>query len=262
MIDQALAKIFFNQWVVLLFISAMLLLLGEISYRLGRAIHRRNPGASQGHGSSAQGAVLGLLGLLLGFSFAMAVGRFDARRALVVEEANSIGTTWLRTDFLAAPFKNEIRELLIEYTDIKLAAFDQEKTPTAAMASKEKIARIHDELWKSASFAVAERNTPVVATFITSLNETIDLDANRRAALHNHVPGAVWLLLFTVAGCGVWASCHGCGTAGHRSVFNQVLFPILIAVVITLISDIDRAHKGLIGLNHEPFEALLESMKP
>jgi len=262
MIDQILSRIFVNPWVVLFIVSGMLLLLAEAGYRLGCAFRRRNPDAAQGRGGSVQAAVLGLLGLLLAFSFAMAVGRFDSRRALVVEEANSIGTTWLRTSFLPAPFKNEIRERLIQYTQIKLAAFDQETDRADAPGTREEIARIHDEIWKSATYAAAERNTPVTATFITALNETIDLDATRRAALRNKVPGAVWLLLLTVAGCGAWASGHGSGTGGQRSIFNQVLFPVLIAVVITLVADIDRAHKGLIGINREPFENLLESMKP
>lgn len=262
MIEDILAKIFINQWFVLILVSLMLLILAEAGYRFGSAFHRRNPEAAKGHSGSVQGAVLGLLGLLLGFSFAMAVGRFDTRRALVVEEANSIGTTWLRTDFLPGPYKGEIRDLLIRYTELKLAAFDADDDREDREKTAKEIAEIHGEMWRNASAAAAERSTPITASFITTLNETIDLDATRKAALTNHVPGAVWLLLLVVAGCGAWASGYGSGTGGLRSVFNQLLFPILIGVVITLIADIDRAHKGLIGMKSQPFRELLESMKP
>ena len=262
MIEQTLAKIFVNQWAVVGLISAILLVLAEAGYRFGAFSRRKNPEGAQGHSGSVQGAVLGLLGLLLGFTFAMAVGRFDARRSLVVQEANSIGTTWLRTDFLPGPYKGQVRDLLIRYTQLKIAAFDATSDSDELSGADSEIAGIHTRLWQNAGDAATERNTPVLATFITSLNETIDLDALRKAALRNHVPGAVWLLLLLVAGCGAWSSGYGSGTGGTRSVFNQLIFPALIAVVITLISDIDRAHKGIIGMSRTPLEELLESMKP
>jgi hypothetical protein len=71
----------------------------------------------------------------------------------------------------------------------------------------------------------------------------------------------VWLLLMVVAGCGAWASGYGSGAGGHRSTFSQVVFPVLIAVVITLISDIDRPRRGLIGVSQQPLTELLESMQ-
>lgn len=262
MIDQILGKVFVNQWVVVLLISIVLLVLAETGYRIGEFSRRRNREAAQGHSGSVQGAVLGLLGLLLGFTFAMAAGRFDTRRSLVVQEANSIGTTWLRTDFLPGPYKDQVRGLLIRYTQLKIAGFDASNDSDELARSEKEIAGIHTQLWQNAGDAATERNTPVLATFITSLNETIDLDALRKAALRSHVPGAVWLLLLLVAGCGAWSSGYGCGTVGVRSVFNQFMFPVLIAVVITLISDIDRAHKGVIGMSAVPLEELLESMKP
>ncbi len=262
MIEHLLVRIFVNQWAVILITSAVLLALAELGFRIGAFSRRKNPEAAQGQSGSIQGAVLGLLGLLLGFSFAMAVGRYDARRTLVVQEANSIGSTWLRTDFLPGPYKGQIRDLLVRYTQLKLDTFESTNgSEEFARASKE-IGDIHTQLWQNASDASVERNTPVLATFITSLNETIDLDALRKAALRNHVPGAVWLLLLLVAGCGAWASGYGSGTSGQRSIFNQLIFPLLIAVVITLIADIDRAHKGLIGMSRLPLEEQLQAMKP
>ena len=260
MIDDLLARIFFSQWTVFGVSAVMLLLFAETGYRLGAAARRRNPEAARNHGGSIQGAVLGLLGLLLGFSFAMAVGRHDTRRLLAVEEANSIGTTWLRTEFLGETRAAEARELLRRYTGHHLQAYRTANDPAAFSKLMAESTGIQNQLWKIASEAAAEKPDAVTASFINTLNETIDLQTSRIAASRNHVPGAVWLLLFIVASCGAWASGYGSGTGGDRSIFSQVVFPLLIAVVITLIADIDRPLRGMIGVSQKPLEELLESM--
>jgi len=260
MLEEILVRIFVNQWVVFAFVTLLLLGLAHAGYRFGSSFRRRNPELAENHSGSVQGAVLGLLGLLLGFSFAMAVGRYDTRRSLIVEEANSIGTTWLRADFLPEPHDKAVKELLKRYTRLKLDSFKNDEDTAALSRTKKETADIHNALWIHADAAALERPSPVVVSFITSLNETIDLDASRKAATGNHVPGVVWLLLLVVAGCGAWSSGYGSGAGGLRSAFNQFVFPVLIGIVITLISDIDRPSKGLIGMNQQPLQDLLDSM--
>lgn len=260
MLEDILAKIFVNQWAVFLIVTTLLLGLAHAGYRSGFAFRRRNPEAAENHSGSVQGAVLGLLGLLLGFSFAMAVGRYDTRRSLIVEEANSIGTTWLRADFLPAPHQTEVKKHLKRYADLKLEEFKAADDAALMARVRKEVAQVHQSLWFHADAATLEKPSPVTVSFITSLNETIDLDASRKAAIANHVPGVVWLLLLVVAGCGAWASGYGSGTGGLRSTFNQYVFPTLIGIVITLIADIDRPTKGLIGLNQQPLQDLLDGM--
>jgi hypothetical protein len=262
MLEELLSNIFVNQWAVFGIVTLLLLALAEAGCRFGLASWRRSPDAAAGHSGSVQGAVLGLLGLLLGFSFAMAVGRYDVRRALVVDEANSIGTTWLRADFLPAPQQQAVKDLLRRYTRVKLEDGRAATTLEATTRSQAEIARIHNALWTSANASAAAQPTPVIVSFITTLNETIDLDSSRKAALRNHVPGAVWLLLLVVSGCGAWASGYGSGTSGLRSTFNQWIFPLLIGVVITLIADVDRPRQGLIGVSQQPLQELYQSMQP
>lgn len=260
MIEQLLGRLFYNQWMVLIVTNGLLFLIAEMGYRFGLAYRKRNPDVPAGDSGGVQGAVLGLLGLLLGFTFAMAVGRYDTRQALAVDEANSIGTTWLRTDFLPEPAREEVRTLLRQYTELKLqAAATRDRTPEMEKLRSE-IAGIQQSLWKAAGVLANERPSPISATFITTLNETIDFDSSAVAATRNRVPGAVWLLLLVVASSGAWVSGYGCGLAGLRSTFGQIIFPILIGVVITLISDIDRPQMGLIGITREPLRNLLESM--
>lgn len=262
MIEDFLSFVFANQWAVFGVTSGLLLALAETGFRLGVFARGRNPDAASGHSGSVQGAVLGLLGLLLGFSFAMAVGRHDARRTLAVEEANSIGTTWLRADFLGASRGPAARELLRRYTECHLQAYRAAGDKTEFGRLLAESTGIQQQLWEIAREAAADKPDAITASFITTLNETIDLQTSRLAASRNHVPGAVWLLVLTVAGCGAWASGYGSGTGGQRSIFSQIVFPVLIAVVVTLISDIDRPLRGMIGVSQMPLEELLESMKP
>ncbi|MES2705422.1 MAG: hypothetical protein V4726_02355 [Verrucomicrobiota bacterium] len=261
MIEEILSRIFVTEWLVLVLVSLLLLALAEAGFRFGIRARRKNPEAATGHSGSVQGAVLGLLGLLLGFSFAMAVGRNDTRRSLAVEEANSIGTTWLRTDFLPGNHPAEVRNILRQYTALRLQSADLDRQGDDFKRNAEEAAKLQSALWKHATAAAEEKPSPVTVSFITSLNETLDLQSSRLAARFNHVPSAVWLLLLIVAGCGAWASGYGSGAGGHRSTFSQIIFPVLIAVVITIISDMDRPHMGLIGVSQQPLRDLLESME-
>jgi hypothetical protein len=260
MIDEILGRVFTDQWTVFLVVSALLLVLAEAGYRFGAAARRRNSEAAEGHSGSVQGAVLGLLGLLLGFTFAMSVGRNDMRRSLVVDEANSIGTTWLRAGFLAEPRASEVRGMLRRYAEIRLRTHEVSANDPAFKTLIAESAGIQNDLWEVTKHLAAEKPDAITSSFVTTLNETIDLQSSRLAARTNHVPGAVWLLLLVVAACSAWASGYGSGTVGHRSAFSEAVFPILIGVVITLIADIDRPNKGLIGVSQQPMKDLIESM--
>lgn len=259
MFDVFLARLFINQWIVFILVLLILLVLGEAGFRLGIAVHRKSPRAAEGLSSSVQGAVLGLLGLLLGFSFAMAVSRYDARRSLAVEEANAIGTTWLRAPFLGEAQGSEIRTLLRRYTELRLEVSRASDDDIPKVL--EESTTIQNRLWEIASKAAIEKPDPLSVSFITTLNEMIDLQASRLAAYRNHVPGSVWMLLLVVAGCGAWATGNISSVTGHRSIFNQITFPVLISVVITLISDVDRPHKGFIKVSQKPFHELLDSLR-
>lgn len=260
MLEDSVAKIFMNQWLVFLIATLLLMSLAHAGYRFGAALRRRDSEAAENHSGSVQGAVLGLLGLLLGFSFAMAVGHYDERSSLIVDEANSIGTTWLRADFLPEPHKQEVKKLLKRYTELKMQEFDEMEDKEVVTRVRKETAEIRASLWQHTNTATTLSATPVIVSFVTSLNQTIDIDVSRKAAIGNRIPGVVWILLIVVAGCGAWSSGYGSGAGGLHSVFNQYVFPALISIVMTLVADIDRPTKGLVSMDQEPFEDLLKSM--
>jgi len=115
-------------------------------------------------------------------------------------------------------------------------------------------------MWAEAVAAAAERPSPITASFISSLNETIDLEGKRIAAKRNHVPGAVWLLLLCVAGCSLWLVSYQAGISGRYSVLERFIFPVLVAIVIVLITDIDTPRGGLISLDERPLLELNETL--
>ena len=204
-------------------------------------------------------AVLALLGLLLGFSFAIPGARHEARRELLVEEANSIVTTARRAQLLPEPHAANVVQLR-EYVPLRIEAHREAQFSDQFATTRKRSAELQDRMWGEAVAAAAERPSPITASFIASLNETIDLEAARIAAKRNHVPGAVWLLLLCVTGCGLWLVSYQAGTSGRHSILERFVFPILIAIVIAIITDIDTPRAGLISLDERPLLEINETL--
>jgi hypothetical protein len=245
---------------VFVILAVALLALSEFGWRMGLARSRAKPEKTQ-TGGSVPAAVLTLLGLLLGFTFAMAVSRHETRRDLVVQEANSIHTTARRAQLLPEPQAASVGRLLREYVALRIEAHRETQFSQRFASLRQGSADLHGRLWSEAVAAAAKQPTPITASFIVSLNETIDFEATRIAAKRNHVPGAVWLLLLCVAGCGLWLTGWEAGMARGHPFLARFLFPLLIAVVIALITDIDTPRGGLITVDERPLLELNDSLK-
>lgn len=261
MINDILARIFSNQLTVFFVVIAIMLAFAEIGYRLGLRLHATNDVARKGQIGGVQGAVLGLLGLLLGFTFAMAVERYDTRRSLVGQEANALGTTYLRASLLPDAHQAPVKDLLRRYVDVRLQYWPLVDDPAQFAAGKRLIDDLQAQLWQHASEAAKEAPTDITAIFIESVNETIDTDAKRIAALRAGIPGGVWLLLVIIAAFGCATTNYGGGADGARSKLGSVFLPLLITVVIVLIFDISHSRVGLIQIGQQPLGDLQQLMK-
>jgi len=259
MLDQIFGRLFLNQWIVFAILLVLLVGLSELAWRMGLAFIRKKPEPDKSSGT-VRSAVLALLGLLLGFSFALAGARHETRRELLVEEANAIVTTARRAQLLPEPQAANVVQLLREYVPLRIEAHREGQFSDQFVTTRKRTADLQDRLWAEAVAAAAERPSPITASFIASLNETIDLEAKRVAAKRNHVPGAVWLLLLCVAGCGLWLVSYQSGISGRHSILERFVFPILIAIVIAIITDIDTPRAGLISLDERPLLELNETM--
>lgn len=251
MLDQIFGRFFSSQWIVFAVLLVLLVGLSELAWRMGFASSRNKSDADKDSGT-VRSAVLALLGLLLGFSFAIAAARHETRRELLVEEATSIGTTARRAQLLPEQHAANVVQLLREYVPLRIEAHREAQFSGQFATTRKHSAELQDRMWAEAVEAAAERPSPITASFIASLNQTIDLEGTRIAAKRNHVPGAVWLLLLCVAGCGLWLVSYQAGTSRRHSVLERFVFPILVAIVITLITDIDTPRGGLISLDERP----------
>lgn len=250
-----------NQWVFAATTAALLLMLSEIGYRVGLRLFSAHDEARKSQIGGVQGAVLGLLGLLLGFTFSMAVSRFEIRRDLVLKEANAVGTTWLRASLLPEVHQAPVKDLLRRYVDVRLKYEPLVRDPAMLAEAMRLSGEIENELWKHAEAAAQAAPTPITATFIVTLNEMIDTDAERIGAGRNRIPGLVVTLVILVAGFGCFVTAYGAGAQGVRSAFANIALPLLIMVVIVLIFDITHSQQGFISVGQQPLIDLQQMMK-
>ena len=244
-------------------LSVLMVLAIEAGYRLGRRRDGVTDEAFKSHVDSIAGALLGLLALLLGFTLSLSLQRYDNRSEAVVDEANAIGTTWLRSQMLPAANRGEMQAMLREYVDLRVHA------STVTLADHTERATLFDRtgsaqaaLWDRARRIADQDPDPVrVGLFIQALNEMIDSFGRRDGALNRHVPELVLLLLFAtflMAGAIVG---YASGVAGHRTAFVTYIMIALIVVLVFVILDLDRPRRGLIQVSQKSLLDLQASMR-
>ena len=200
-----------------------------------------------------EGAVIGLLALLLGFTFAMALSRFEARRDAVLNEANAIGTTALRARLLPEPHRKEALSLLKEYVKIRLDLTQRPVTNADLATAIEKSNTLQEALWQQATAAAASDHSMVpTGLFIQTLNEMIDDQAKRLAALRNRVPNIVVLALFGIATTAGAFLGYASGLDARRSRLPVYVMGLVVWTVIVLIMDLDRPGTGFIKVSQQP----------
>ncbi len=238
--------------VVYLLTVVILMISIEGGYRLGSIFQKRWPDRSESGVNAMVGASLASLGFLLAFIASIAVSIFNSRLELVINEADAIGTTYLRAGYLDQPVSTASRELLGEYVDLRLAALDRDRLDNAITRSEE----IHQELWKLAEIVARNDPTPISALYIESLNQLIDLHSERiNKELVIRVPPffllAIYLVaIFTMMLIGVYGSYSG--KLNYLALFIMIL---IISTVFLIIVDLDRSHQGLITI---PQNALID----
>ena len=248
-------------WVLFVLTCAIIGLSIEFGRRLGRRFQRAE-GQPDPSVSAVVGAILGLLAFLLAFTFGMAASRYEERRQTVLDEANAIGTTYLRAEFLPEPERHECQMLLRRYVDVRVAVVRSRTHLGAVMKAVATSEDLLDRLWGHAVDAMAK--TPVVSTslFVQSLNEVIDNHTIRvQVGVRSRIPLPIWAGLISVALVGL-------GSAGFQAGFVATRRPILLlglllvfAFVLTLIADLDRPAGGMLRTSQAPMFALQERLQ-
>ncbi|MGZ5545250.1 MAG: bestrophin-like domain [Limisphaerales bacterium] len=188
-------------WALFVVILLIVLLSVEFGYRLGKYRRSHHETEKEAPLGTMVGATLGLLAFILAFTFGLAANRFDSRRQLLLDEANAIGTTYLRAGMLPERGQ-QIRDVLRDYVAARLDAVQPGKLREGIRQSED----IQQKVWSEAeNVGQKNPNSIVVGLFVQSLNQMIDLHAARmQAGLRSRIPGAIWLGLFAVASLSLW----------------------------------------------------------
>jgi hypothetical protein len=242
------------------FVAVLLLVLISVEggYRLGQYRRRRSEQETEAPLGAMVGATLGLLAFMLAFTFGTAADRFDSRRQILLDEANAIGTAYLRAGMLPEQ-RQEIRALLRDYVDTRLQAVQSNRIAEGIRRSEQ----LQDQLWAKAVI-LGERNPAsiVVGLFVQSLNEVIDIHAKRvTAGVRNRIPGSIWLALLSVAVIALGAVGYHVGLAGTSRSLAQVAVALTFSVVIGLIADLDRPQEGTLTVSQQALVDLRQSMQ-
>jgi hypothetical protein len=250
-------------------LTLLFYLLLLVSQRAGMYLRRRHDARAQvlrgetteaapDRDSFAMNSVLGLLALLIGFTFSLALSRYDSRRELVVKEANALGTTWLRTDLLAADDRARMQDVLRRYVDARVA-FGEARTSKEELARYQQTAALQTELWSTMTAATAGfQDTPRASLVISTTNDSIDLAAERMATRQAHIPPRILrlLVLFAVLAAGL------VGYERARQPKATALLLLLFALAVGLVVDLDRPSTGITNVPQEPMLDLQRSMQP
>jgi hypothetical protein len=246
-------------WAFFVCILIIVLLSVEGGYRLGKYRRSRHEEEKEAPLGTMVGAMLGLLAFILAFTFGLAAARFDTRRQVLLDEANAIGTTYLRAGTL--PEQGEkIRSLLREYVGVRLNTVRLGNTAEGIRQSE----KIQQQLWAEAE-TVGQKNpnSIVVGLFVQSLNEVIDLHAKRlQAGLRSRIPGAIWLSLFAVAGLSLATMGYHAGLTGTRRSLAILAVAVTFSVVIELIADLDRPQEGVLRISQQALLDVQRSVNP
>jgi hypothetical protein len=232
----------------------LLLVSLEAGFRVGRGAAQEGDTAATGQVGAIQGAVLGLLGLLLAFSFAAAGARFLERQDLIVQEANAIGTAFLRADLLDEPHRSELRAALKRYTEhrIQVSANLRKGLDPGVHAE---VARLHARMWSAAIAGVGARPAFTLAV-LPPVNAVIDLHSTRLAAGRKHLPSLVLGLLIACSALAVAVIGYGCGMGGRRRAPMTVALALLIGTGLWITIDLDHPRGGFMQLSDAPLEEL------
>jgi hypothetical protein len=242
---------------------AIFLVAIELGYRLGKRRQGNSDEPDKSHTNALQGAMLGLLALLLGFTFAMAVTRFDNRKTVITAQANAIGTAELRSRLLGAPYAGKAAPLFRAYVqawmDYRAARIDLE----AIAAAERRAFELEEQIWELVREAnEADPHSLSVSLFTAAVNDMIDMHEKRVRSVEDRVPDAVIVLLFVVSVLALGQVAYSSGLRGRRNEIANVTFAFVIALVLVIILDIDRPRRGLVQVSHESMVRLQQSLEP
>lgn len=259
-------EIMYNQNSILIvaILFVLILLANEAGYRLGHYYQSKTDDDVKNHTNTIQAGTLGLLALILGFTFNLALQRYNSRSESVIHEANAIGTALLRTDLLPEPYDSITHALLQNYISLRLAVSNTNQTQVSEQDTLDIVTqRLQKKIWIIAVSAAQVDPRPVTTGyFIDALNVMIDAHGKRNALLQLHVPEVILFLLFIVFIMSGALMGYASGLGKRRTTTPTMMMTFLISLVVFIIIDLDRPKRGIIKVNQDSMLKLRNNIRP
>lgn len=244
------------------FVGALvgILLSEELGYRFGRWRRTRREPEQEAPVGGIVAAELGLLAFMLAFVFGVAASRFDERRKLMIDEANAIGTTYLRAGLLPSPHRETARQILRDYLNVRLNAIHSQILGDTLQQSQ----KLQDQLWAEASAVIAkEPQAHAAALFVQTTNDVIDIHAKRVNALFwSRLPFTVWLVLALIAGLSFASLGYQTGLSGKPRSPAVLGMALTFSAVLWMVIDLERPLEGMLRVSPQPLIELRQTMQP
>jgi hypothetical protein len=237
----------------------------EVGRRIGAWRRAKEGDGEETSAAAIDGAIFALFGLLIAFSFSGASNRFDHRRDQIADEANSIGTAWMRIDLLPPEAQPPIRGLFRDYLRSRISTYQSISSDLkAAQAEYDRSQQLQSEIWgRAVPAARSTGNVAVLSLVVQSLNDMFDMATARLHAARTHVPGPILALLFVLALASALVVGYASARDQRRSWFRTWLFAVVIAICIFIILDLEHPRIGIIRVDEADrlLEELLAGMK-
>jgi len=232
-----------------LFVGMVLLV--EVGRRIGLRRMQKDPEGARAGVGAVEGAIFALLGLLIAFTFSGAAARFDARRQLIVQEANAVRTAYLRLDLLAPDTQPALRESFRRYLDERLEVYRKLPDIAAAMKALASAERLQADIWRQALAACRAEGSRPQATvlLLPALNAMIEISTTRNMATHVHPPAIIFVMLLGLALASALLAGHGMASARTRSWPHVVGFAAAMACAVYVILEIEYPRFGMIRID-------------
>jgi len=232
----------------------------EIGRRLGAHRMAQDPEGAKAGAGAVEAAVFGLMGLLVAFTFSGAASRFDTRRMQLVEEANCIGTAWLRLDLLPAKTQPPLREKFRQYTDARLAFFRKSADAPAAKIELDRASLLQNEIWTQVLAACRESGeSSTTMLLVPALNEMFDMATTRMMGTRMHPPMIIYVTLGLFLLVSSLVAGYHMGEGRARSWVHSLAFVVAIALAFYLILDYELPRVGFIRI--ESFDQVLVDLR-
>jgi len=250
-------------WFTAVLISTIILLFLEAGYLIGKRKRLANGGCDATESSDvALTSILALLGLVLAFTYSFTMSRFDLRKQAVLQEANAIGTAFLRAGLAAEPHRSELRKILRDYAVTRDVTKVKEESKDSVRKLVERSVAAQSLIWPATERMVRSNASagPVEAAIVQSINEVIDVHQKRLFSATDRLPAIVLVLLVCIAGTAMFILGFHTGRQGSLNRWRLALLGLVLAAVITVITDFDRPLTGLVQVNQQPIVDLIRDM--